>query len=172
MDETSLHPCARCARMQKTCCQQTEILVTEGDIARIAAHTGRSDFWSLRVPDYKGHLEEDPNDPNWRRYTVDDQNRRRMLIKQANGDCTFLGEMGCVLPLETRPLVCRIYPFAFNEDGLTGVDDCYCPSDVLLPKDQPGVTMLTVLGMAPADGRRWRAMLYDELRGQTPGKMG
>ena len=43
-----LHPSARCARVQKTCCQRTEILVTEGDRRRFAACVGREDFWERR----------------------------------------------------------------------------------------------------------------------------
>lgn len=159
-----MHPCARCARMQKTCCQRTEILITKGDEARIAHHTGRADFWSVRVPLDATYVESDPNDPNWLRYTTDAKGRRRMLKKQANGDCVFLGAQGCVLPLEVRPIVCRLYPFAYNERGLDGMDDGYCPREVLIAGHQPGVTMLTVLNMSVLDGERWRAMLYDELR--------
>ena len=32
-----MHPCARCALAQKTCCQRAEILLTGGDVSRIAA---------------------------------------------------------------------------------------------------------------------------------------
>lgn len=160
-----MHPCARCATMQRTCCQRTEILITTGDIARIAAHTGRTDFWSLRRPEDEEYLEHDPDDPNWQRYTVDEQGRRRMLLRKDSGDCTYLGKAGCVLPVEVRPLICRLYPFAFNEQGMTGMDDHYCPTKVLLA-DKPKATMLTVLGMDPLDGERWRRTLYQELREQ------
>lgn len=161
-----MHPCARCASMQKTCCQRAEILVTRGDVDRIAGHTGKTDFWDVRRPLEASYLEEDPEDPNWLAYTTDDQGRRRMLRRKPGGDCTFLGEAGCVLPLETRPLVCRLYPFAYTERGLSGEDVDYCPTGVLLPADRPGLTMLTVLGMAPVDGERWRGQLYAELRAE------
>lgn len=161
-----MHPCARCASMQKTCCQRAEILVTLGDVDRIASHTGRTDFWNQRAPTDGSYLEQDPDDPNWLGYTTDGQGRRRMLRRHPSGDCTFLGEAGCVLPLETRPLVCRLYPFAYTESGLVGEDVDYCPTKALLPANQPGVTMLTVLGMLPADGERWRKELYQELRSE------
>lgn len=164
MADEQLHPCARCARMQKTCCQRAEILVTSGDIARIAAHTGRQDFWSLRAPVDPSYSEPDPDDPNWAAYTTDDRGRRRMLLKQPGGDCSFLGPHGCVLPTEVRPIVCRLYPFAYTERGLDGIDDGYCPTETLIPRTQPGATMLTVLGMDPRDGERWRTALYSELR--------
>lgn len=157
--DSSLHPCARCATMQRTCCQRAEILVTDGDRRRIAAHVGREDFWERRRPDDAEYLEHDEDDPNWRRLTVADDNTRCVLHRSADG-CTFLGPAGCVLPLETRPLVCRLYPFDFSERGLAGIADHYCPTDRLAP---PGVTMLTVLGMNPVDGERWRATLYREL---------
>ena len=38
-----LHPCARCAAVQRTCCQRAEILLTEGDVARVGAFVGRTD---------------------------------------------------------------------------------------------------------------------------------
>lgn len=164
MDSEQLHPCARCARTQKTCCQRAEILVTSGDIRRIGDHSGRADFWSLREPEDTGYLEDDPDDPNWQRFTADCQGRRRMLNRRPNGDCTFLGPQGCVLPLETRPLVCRLYPFAFNERRLTGVDDGYCPTNLFVKTNERGKTMLTVLNMDPRDGERWRSALYHELR--------
>ena len=37
-----------------------------------------------------------------------------------NGDCTFLGAAGCVLPEEVRPLVCRLYPFEYTHRGILG----------------------------------------------------
>ncbi len=150
--------------MQRTCCQRAEIVVTEGDVGRIAHHTGRTDFWSWRAPQSQDYVEQDPDDPNWHRYTVNEIGNRRTLHRHASGNCEFLGSEGCVLPTEVRPLVCRLYPYSYTEKGLTGMDDEYCPREALIPKNQPGMTMLTVLGMNPDDGRRWHAMLYDELR--------
>lgn len=166
MTEAPLHPCARCARLQKTCCQRAEILLTLGDLARIEAHTGRDDFWSRRAPSAPEYAEPDESDPNWHRYTFDADGTRRLLKRRAQGDCTFLGERGCVLPLETRPLVCRLYPFAYTESGLDGIDDDYCPTGTLLPKSDPHATMLTVLDMREADGERWRRALYAELKSE------
>src|SRR3954469_23268482 len=79
MDEsgTPMHPCVRCATMQKTCCEVASILVTQGDVARIAAHTGRADFWEARHPTERRVLEFDADDANWIRYTVGPNGRRR-----------------------------------------------------------------------------------------------
>ena len=167
MSTTAMHPCARCATMQRTCCQEAEILVTDGDRDRIAGHVGRDDFWERRRPASAEYLEHDEDDPNWVRLTVGADGTRAML-KRTDDGCTFLGLHGCVLPLETRPLVCRLYPFDFTERGLCGVADHYCPTERLAP---PGTTMLTVLGMDAIDGERWRAALYRELHaaGAAPG---
>lgn len=156
----TLHPCARCARVQKTCCQQTEILVTEGDTARIAAHTGRHDFWERRAVRDASYLEDDPDDPDWRRATVAPDGSRAMLKKQPNGDCTFLGEAGCVLPEETRPLVCRLYPFEYTHQGVLGEDSEYCPTGLV---DPGRIGMVRVLGMRREDAERWHGQLYAEL---------
>lgn len=164
MATDTMHPCARCAQVQKTCCQRAEILVTEGDKARIARHTGRTDFWERRRPADAEYLDDDADDPNWKRWTVAADGTRAMLKKQANGDCGFLGERGCVLPEEVRPIVCRLYPWSYTESGLVGEEEHYCPTELFYTRGTPGVTMLTILGMRPADGQRWHAMLYEELR--------
>ncbi len=162
-DTESLHPCARCARMQKTCCQSTDVLLTRGDVGRIEAHTQQRGFWTRRAPDDPTYNEPDPDDPNWLRYTFDDAGRRRLLNRQANGDCTFSGEQGCVLPGEVRPLICRLYPAAYTERALQGVGENRCPT-ALLPASNPKVSMLTVLDMKDVDMERWRRALYEELR--------
>lgn len=184
------HPCARCASVQKTCCQRAEIVVTTGDLARIAAHTGHADVAHRTRPTDPSYLEHDPDDPNWTAYTIAPDGTRRVLKKQDGvhaglsghrgqaGDCAFLGPAGCALPEEVRPLVCRLYPFMYTERGLDGeadesegVDESYCPTHLFFtaqerrPTDgRPRVTMLTVLKMDPRDAERWRRQLYDELR--------
>ncbi len=161
MIDNRLHPCARCAQMQRTCCQRAEILLTAGDVARIRAHTDRTDFHEHRVPADPAYVEHDPADPDWSALTVDHDGRRRVLVRRMDGACTFLGEHGCVLPGESRPLVCRLYPFTYTAAGLVSEDPEYCPSVLLR---ESGGTMLSALGMARAEGERWRAQLYDELR--------
>lgn len=159
-DPEHLHPCARCARVQRTCCQEAEILVTQGDLARIAVHTGRSDFWERRVATDPAYTRDDPADPEWRKGAVGPDGTRPVLKRQTSGDCTFLGEHGCVLPEETRPLVCRLYPYDYTYAGFTGEVPSFCPTDMLDPQ---GLGMSKVLGMDRARAERWRRMLYREL---------
>lgn len=159
----TMHPCARCATMQRTCCQQAEVVVTLGDVARITKHTGRDDFHSRRPPEDPTYLEHDPDDPNWVRYTSFADGTRRMLKRTPQG-CTFLGQQGCVLPEDVRPLICRLYPWEYTEEGLIGEDAGYCPVEALAG---PGASMLKVLDMQRADAERWWRALYDELQAEA-----
>ncbi len=84
---------------------------------------------------------------------------RRVLKRQANGDCTFLGDKGCVLPLETRPLICRIYPYDYTADGLRQRLANGCPTE-LIP---PGQSLLEALDIKRSDAERWHQQLYEEV---------
>lgn len=159
MSADDMHSCARCATLQKTCCQRAEVIVTQGDEKRIQAATGRIDFSERRPVSNPAYLDHE-DDPNWQRWTVAPDGTRQVLKRQDNGDCTFLTSSGCALPLETRPLVCRLYPFTYTERGLEGVNADYCPSAVI----PSGKSILQVLDMRQIDGERWRRMLYQELR--------
>jgi|JRYL01.1.fsa_nt_gb Fe-S-cluster containining protein len=170
--DASLHPCARCAAVQRTCCQRAEILVTAGDQARIGAFlaSGRGtpatgDFVERRAPADPEYVRPDPDDPNWLRYTVAADGTRRMLRRAPNGDCTFLGATGCILPETVRPLVCRLYPYSYSERGLDGVDSEYCPTALLAPD---GRSMAAVLDIPATTAEGWRRQLYEELRDGTP----
>jgi len=149
--------CARCAQHERTCCQQTDILVTDGDIHRITQHVGRSDFWEYRQPSYP--VTAQPEDPNWLSYTLRPDGRRPLLKQQGAGDCTFLTPTGCSLPVEVRPLICRLYPYDYTEQRITGTVPG-CPL-YLLEKRQ---TLREGIGMQLEDAKRWRQQLYAELR--------
>jgi Fe-S-cluster containining protein len=45
------------------------------------------------------------------------EGRRLRLKVEPDGSCVFLGPKGCRLPMDARPLYCRLYPFWFTEDG-------------------------------------------------------
>src|SRR5438132_1701662 len=125
--------CVRCARHMKTCCQTCQVHVTPGDVERIALYTARHDFHEYCAPDHATYEDHD-DDPAWRDSVFRPDGTRRVLKKQAGGDCTFLGPRGCTLPLEVRPLVCRIYPFEYDEGGIK--DDELapgCPLELLRP---------------------------------------
>jgi len=153
--------CARCAGYMKTCCQSSEIYTTAGDVARIEAATGRADFTEYRHAGDPVYLDQD-DDPTWRDHVFRGDGTRQVLRKQANGDCLFLGERGCRLDMEVRPLICRLYPFDYTEAGLRTRLARGCPVELL----RPGMTLLDELDMGDADARRWHAMLYREVRAE------
>lgn len=161
---STMHPCARCAAVQRTCCQRAEILVTAGDIDRIAAATSKQAFHERRAPKDPSFLDRDDDDPNWLRYTFDENGQRRVLTRKSNDDCVFLGATGCELALETRPLVCRLYPYSYNEQGLQDVDSEYCPTAMLAPA---GESMAVVLDIPAVAAEAWRHQLYEELANGT-----
>lgn len=149
--------CVRCANSQKTCCQTKEIYATPGDVERIAEFTGETGFTTFVVA--TGEQADQDDDPPWRDLVFRPDGARRVLRRKEDGDCTFLGAAGCVLPVETRPLVCRLYPFDYDYLGLREELSHDCPTHLM----KPGQSLLRVLDMREADARRWHARLYDEL---------
>ncbi len=155
--------------MQRTCCQRTEILVTTGDVARIERHVAREggsqlarhEFHEWRVPPDPSYVEPDALDPRWVELTVRTDGTRRVLKQKENGDCTFLGPQGCTLTKEVRPLICRLYPLAYTEQGVQGEAAEYCPIVQLAP---PEGRMMLLLQMEELEIRRWHTMLYRELQ--------
>ncbi len=145
----------------KTCCQTCEIYTTIGDVQRIADYTGRDDFHEYRAPANPAYIDQD-EDPTWRDGVFRADGSRRVVKKQASGDCTFLGAAGCILPLEVRPLVCRIYPYDYTEAGIQDELSHGCPVELL----RPGQNLIQALDMNVADAEHWRAMLYAEIHAE------
>ena len=150
--------CVRCARHMKTCCQTSEIYVTPGDVQRIGEFTGRDDFKEFRAPEDPIYLQLD-DDPVWIEHVIRPDGTRRVLKRQENGDCTFLGNHGCVLPLETRPLICRMYPYDYDANGIRDDLANGCPMELL----RPGQGLVAALEMNRADAQRWHRQLYAEV---------
>ncbi|MCA9064037.1 MAG: YkgJ family cysteine cluster protein [Planctomycetaceae bacterium] len=151
--------CAQCARHQTTCCQKTEIYVTLSDVKRITEHTGTSDFYEYQVPvDPVYHQNDD--DPDWNHYVFRPDGTRRVLRHQPNQDCTFLTQTGCSLPLEVRPLICRLHPWAYTAQGIQDHPAGGCPV-YLLP---PNTALLPALDMNRLDAERWHRQLYAEIK--------
>jgi Fe-S-cluster containining protein len=132
------------------------VYVSPGDLSRIEAFTGRSDFVEdvVAPPEYR----DQEDDPAFQRIFHSDGSRR-VLRKRTNGDCTFLTPAGCSLPLEVRPLICRLYPFAYTGAGLSIELSEGCPIELL----RPGQELLVVLDMKHEQAEEWRAQLYEEI---------
>lgn len=152
--------CVECARMGRGCCESTDVLLTDGDIRRVSAATGRSDFWERRVPVDPYHLTPQASDPRWLLYTVRSADRTRVQLRhQPSGACVFLSQTGCTLDRDTRPLTCRLYPHDYDEQDLAGAHNS-CPTELLAP----GQDRFAAIGMRREDGEPLRQQLYEELR--------
>lgn len=158
--------CERCKHVQKTCCQESpKVTLTLGDVARIRAATGREDFFELaHYPDLSFMAAFD-YDPHWRAYTVLPGNLIRQLRMDDSGACTLLRPGGCSLKSETRPLLCRLYPYNYNEFGMIGLyaaEELWCPVRLL----EEGENLTGVLGMSLEKANQTRLRLYEELRAE------
>ena len=155
--------CARCARHTRTCCQDTEIHVTLGDLRRIAPHAAVNDISEFRAPRHPVY-DQSLEDPVWHQSVFRADGTRRVLKQQPDGDCVFLGSEGCRLPAEARPLVCRLYPFDYSSEGIHRQLASGCPVELL----RPGQRLLEVLNMDIGEARRLHSQLYDEIRETGP----
>ena len=151
--------CARCARHIRNCCQVPDVYVSPGDRERIASFTGRDDFFEFRQSSDPSYFEQQ-HDPAWSEYVVQHDGSRRILKHTAHGDCTFLGPQGCILPTQVRPLVCRLYPFHYTEEGISQQLVPGCPVELL----RPGQDLIQVLNMSLEEARVWHRQLYEEIR--------
>ena len=150
--------CVQCACHQKTCCQETEIYVTPGDVNRIEQHIHRDDFFEFRAPTDPIYADQD-DDPVWQQKVFRPDGTRRVLKHQANHDCTFLGEKGCVLPADVRPLICRLYPYDYTAAGLKTDPSEGCPRHLIAN----GQSVFEAVQIHSDDAQRWHSMLYQEL---------
>lgn len=155
--------CVRCSRHMRTCCQTSQIYVTLGDVRRIEAQTGSSDFYEIAQPDDPIYHQQH-DDPTWQHYVIREDGSRRVLKRKPDGECQFLGTAGCVLPMNVRPLICRIYPYDYNADGIYDNLANGCPLELLAP----GKTLLQELDMNLEEAKAWHAQLYQEIREERP----
>lgn len=150
--------CGICARIGKTCCQGRDIYVTSGDVARIADYLGDQDFFEFRKVSDAAYF-ENQDDPIWMEHVFRADASRRVLKIALSGDCRFLTTTGCVLPVEVRPLVCRIHPLEYHAGGFHPWFEDGCPVH-LLPS---GETLSQNLGITEAEAALWHRMLYSEI---------
>ena len=152
------NPCWMCASSGGSCCVNMQIYLTGGDIKRIVAVTGNQDFFRYERP--WSWCERDGADPIWERHVLG-CTRRRVVRRRVDGSCHFLGDQGCVLDLETRPLVCRLYPYEYMPDGIRGLHPG-CPAS----RSQHPEAELDEMGMRPERVAAWLSTLYGELAGK------
>lgn len=89
------------------CCRDTVVCLTDADIQRIVAATGKSPGEFVRFFGEE-EVEMDKRSPLWVRF---DGGRAIMALRWAAGHCIFLDDDNRCTIYEHRPLTCRQYPF-------------------------------------------------------------
>jgi len=135
-----------------------EIYVTPGDVRRIAKVVGAEEFYEYRGAANPAYLDQD-DDPLWLEHVFRSDGTRRVLRQRPGGDCCFLTAKGCRLDMNTRPLVCRLYPYRYNAAGFYAEFSEGCPTELL----GQGEGLLDALGMKQSEAAEWRRMLYEEI---------
>jgi Fe-S-cluster containining protein len=148
--------CEKCAKSQKTCCQRSDIILTDGDINRI----NLPDSYELRKPESYDY--DQGRDLNWDKYTLNENREMQLLKRKDNGDCTFLSEKGCALDTDTRPLICRLYPHDYNEEELFVLNPHICPKEWVEKSSDEDI--MNELNVQTEKAEAWRQQLYDELK--------
>ncbi|MBU2628293.1 MAG: YkgJ family cysteine cluster protein [Proteobacteria bacterium] len=150
-------PCMSCARIGTSCCKNYQISLTTGDIQRISEVLGHTDFFTFEPP----VLEEiEPGyDPNWLSLIMGSQGMVRVLKRTEQRNCALLTKNGCSLPYDCRPLICRLYPYTYTEQGILGIDQA-CP----ISQGKDWGPVLDQLDMPENKAKQWLALLYAEVR--------
>jgi uncharacterized protein len=148
--------CVDCARAARSCCVSMQVYVTIGDVRRITDFLGQDGFVTFErlAPEY----EDATGDPAWSSLILNADGYRRVLLRASNNACCFLRREGCGLPMGVRPLLCRLHPYDFTQEGLAGIS-AECPLSSL--RDWQAV--LEQMGLSPAIARNWHQALYAEI---------
>ena len=119
------------------------------------------DFWLFEKPiEYLSNRIKSSFDPNMCIYALSKEGKVHTLKHKLDGNCYFLSEKGCLLPLDIRPLYCRIHPYDFVEEEITGITFVDCPVNLLSkPGDLPDV-----INVKYDDAKQWVKMFYRELK--------
>ncbi len=119
------------------CCTDVICLPTPWDVIRMARETGKNPYRFLEfiTPDDIDGVEK--NDPTWLKV----KNKRYMMaLKRSAQGCHFLDKQTkrCTI-YESRPLLCRLYPFKLEETRDGEFKGFSLHKDVGCPKNRDGV---------------------------------
>ncbi len=151
--------CMSCARIGTSCCKNYQISLTTGDIQRISEFLGRQDFFTFEAP-VPEDIEPD-YDPLWMSMVLQPQGLVRVLKRTLERNCSLLTTTGCCLPYDRRPLICRLYPYRYTEDGILGIDQA-CP----IAREKEWGAILDGLDMPADKARQWLTLLYSEVKSE------
>jgi Fe-S-cluster containining protein len=148
-----------CARIGTSCCKNYQISLTTGDIQRISDFLGHQNFFTFEAP-VPEDIEPD-YDPLWMSMVLQPQGLVRVLKRTGEKNCGLLTTTGCCLPYDRRPLICRLYPYRYTEDGILGIDQA-CP----IAREKEWGAVLDGLDMPTDKARQWLTLLYSEVRSE------
>jgi Fe-S-cluster containining protein len=118
------HICETCHKSGKGCCifrgsvTSEQIGIFQNDITMIENHLGIMGSEFIIKETVNKNFIETLSQTVHPIFTKIYHNNISFRLKTINSRCIFLGENGCSLPLEARPLYCRIYPFFPSKDFL------------------------------------------------------
>jgi len=119
------------------CCKDVICLPTPWDVIRITRETGAkpSDFLEFVTPEILWDVEA--GDPTWLDVRGD---RFMMALRRIEKGCFFLQEKTHYCEIyESRPLLCRLYPFKLHESREGELKGFSLHADVGCPKHRDGV---------------------------------
>ena len=149
-------PCISCVSAGGSCCLNRQIILTFGDVQRVKACIGHDNFFTIEKPE--AWYLEPFYDPAWLPLVLNQQGLFRVLTRNADKSCGMLTKTGCMLPFESRPLVCQLHPYMYTETEIIGIDDT-CP----ISKEMDGFSILNRLNMPREKAVDWQHLLYTEL---------
>ncbi|WP_052507077.1 YkgJ family cysteine cluster protein [Desulfonatronovibrio magnus] len=157
---TSDYVCVRCSQVNPTCCRINPgaekycFPLSNHEIQTISAYSASHDFY-IEEPNQADFIHRLGKLLPWPRkkllsiFSLDNSHFR--LNNTEDYSCVFLGNNGCSLPHDLRPVYCRIYPFWFYNDKLFVLEDPGC----LAQNEQKSVQQLIRLfGVDPEDLRK------------------
>lgn len=151
--------CRECAGAGQTCCQGHDIYITRGDCLRIYNFLRHKDFYEYRASSDPAYADQN-DDPIWQQYVFRSDGRRRVLKHKQNNDCALLTPAGCALPIEVRPLVCRLFPHVYSAVGISDGWDPACRAALTTIGD---VMENGIAGIRGVEADQWHQLLYNEV---------
>ncbi len=118
------------------CCTDVVCLPTPWDVVRIVRETGAAPhkFLEFIRPDEISEVEED--DPTWLEVNED---RFLMALRRGKKGCHFLNKKTKKCKIyESRPLLCRLYPFSLHQHEDGSFKKFTLHKDVGCPKNRDG----------------------------------
>ena len=148
-----------CAQAGTSCCKNYQIILTTGDIQRISDFLGHQNFYTLEPPVFEDIVPD--YDPLWMPMVLKSEGLVCVLKRTPEKNCALLMETGCSLPYDRRPLICRLYPYRYTEEGILGIDEA-CP----ISGEKEWGFVLDKLDMPAGKAKQWISLLYAEVRNE------